>query len=132
MIAKNNIFNIRYTTQTKWTGQIGQNKGFVEFDTREHAIRAWLVLMRTYRKKHGCDTIEKIITRFAPPIQNNTRAYINFCVGYTGLKRNDQIAYNMDYCRLGVAMAKIETNSVITGIEIWDVADTYNIKIVKQ
>ena len=48
------------------------------------------------------------------------------------LKRNDQIAFNMDYCRLGVAMAKIETNSVITGIEIWDVADTYNIKIVKQ
>ena len=30
MIAKNNIFNIRYTTQTKWTGQIGQNKGFPE------------------------------------------------------------------------------------------------------
>ena len=102
MIAKNNIFNIRHAAQTKWTGQIGQNKGFVEFDTREHAIRAWLVLMRTYR------------------------------VGYTGLKRNDQITLNMDYCRLGVAMAKIETNSLITAIEIWDVADTYNIKIVKQ
>lgn len=132
MIAKNNIFNIRHAAQTKWTGQIGQNKGFVEFDTREHAIRAWLVLMRTYRKKYGCDTIEKIITSFAPPIENNTRAYINFCVGYTGLKRNDQITLNMDYCRLGVAMAKIETNSLITAIEIWDVADTYNIKIVKQ
>ena len=40
MIAKNNIFNIRYAAQTKWMGQTGENKGFVEFDTREHAIRA--------------------------------------------------------------------------------------------
>ena len=46
MIARNNIFNIR-ANGAKWIGQIGANKGFAEFDTKEHAIRAWLVLMRT-------------------------------------------------------------------------------------
>ena len=74
MIARNNIFNIR-ANGAKWVGQIGANKGFAEFDTQEHAIRAWLVLMRTYRKKYGLTTIRGIINRFAPPTENNTENF---------------------------------------------------------
>ena len=60
MIAKNNIFNIR-AGGAKWIGMTGTRKGFVEFDNREHAIRAWLVLMRTYRRRYGCKTIRTIV-----------------------------------------------------------------------
>ena len=77
MIAKNNIFNIR-ANGAKWIGQTGANKGFAEFDTQEHAIRAWLVLMRTYRRKHGLTTIRGIINRFAPPSENNTDKYVRY------------------------------------------------------
>ena len=45
MIAKNNIFNIR-AGRAQWLGMTGTCKGFVEFETREHGIRAWLVLMQ--------------------------------------------------------------------------------------
>ena len=43
MIAKNNIFNIRKGPKA-WKGETGATKGFVEFETREHGIRAWIVL----------------------------------------------------------------------------------------
>ena len=52
MIAKNNIFNIRKGLGPKWKGETGVCKGFVEFETREHGIRAWIVLMRTYRRRY--------------------------------------------------------------------------------
>ena len=60
MIAKNNIFNIR-ANGSSWIGMKGTRKGFVEFDTREHGIRAWLVLMRTYRRKYACVTMRSIV-----------------------------------------------------------------------
>ena len=51
MIAKNNIFNIR-AGKAQWLGMTGTCKGFVEFETREHGIRAWLVLMRNYLRRN--------------------------------------------------------------------------------
>lgn len=54
MIAKNNIFNIRKGLGAKWQGETGARKGFVEFETREYGIRAWIVLMHNYRVKHKC------------------------------------------------------------------------------
>ena len=78
MIAKNNIFNIR-AGRAQWLGMTGTCKGFVEFETREHGIRAWLVLMRNYRRRYGCRTIRQIVTRFAPPSENNTERYIRYC-----------------------------------------------------
>jgi hypothetical protein len=50
MIGKNNIFNIR-AGRAEWQGMTGTRKGFVEFIDQEHAIRAWLVLMRNYRRQ---------------------------------------------------------------------------------
>jgi hypothetical protein len=47
MIAKNNIFNIR-AGRAQWLGMTGTCKGFVEFETREHGIRAWLVVRESY------------------------------------------------------------------------------------
>ena len=105
MIAKNNIFNIR-ANGAKWVGQTGANKGFAEFDTQEHAIRAWLVLMRTYRKKYGLTTIRGIINRFAP-ITNKATYYV-----------------------LGQAMARMETGTGLSYDVIASVANKFNIRII--
>ena len=66
MIADNNIFNIRYNKRNKWIGQTGSKRGFVCFDTKEHAIRAAFLLLVGYIRR-GIDTPRKVITRFAPP-----------------------------------------------------------------
>lgn len=39
--------------------------------------RAMFVLLDTYKRRHGCDTLRKMIGRYAPPVENNTAAYIN-------------------------------------------------------
>ena len=110
MIAKNNIFNIR-ANGAKWVGQIGSNKGFVEFDTQEHTIRAWLVMMRTYRRKHGLTTIRGIINRFAPPTENNTEKYIRYCCTVTLKGSMEPITNRATYYVLGQAMARMETGT---------------------
>ena len=130
MIARNNIFNIR-ANGAKWVGQTGSNKGFVEFDTQEHAIRAWLVLMRTYRRKHGLTTIRDIIRRFAPPSENNTEKYVLFCCTMTLKGSTEPITNKATYYVLGQAMARMETGTSLSYDAIATVANKFNIRIIK-
>lgn len=39
--------------------------------------RAMFVLLDTYKRRHGCDTLRQMISRYAPPVENNTAAYID-------------------------------------------------------
>jgi hypothetical protein len=45
----------------------------------------------SYQDKHGCDTIREIISRWAPPFENNTTAYINAVAKWVGVGPDDQI-----------------------------------------
>lgn len=75
MIGKNNPFNIRKGT-SKWVGQTGIRRGFCEFDTLEHGVRAAaIIIFRSYWRK-GFQSPHDIINRFAPPVENNTSAYV--------------------------------------------------------
>lgn len=129
MIAKNNIFNIR-ASKTNWVGKTGSKKGFVEFDTEEHGIRAWLVLMRTYRRRYGCTTIRQIVTRFAPPTENATERYIQFVCGQTLLTPDTTLTCRLDYCFLAVAMARMETGTWIEATAVLEVMKKYDIEII--
>ena len=132
MIAKNNIFNIR-KGPNKWTGETGARKGFVEFETREHGIRAWIVLMRTYRLKHRCGTVRAIITRYAPPTDNNdTQAYIKYCRERVYKSDTTWLSTTADYVRLGCAMAKMETGTVLTAQDIYDVMRKFNVHFLSD
>ena len=129
MIAKNNVFNIR-AGQAQWVGMTGTRKGFVEFDTREHAIRAWLVLMRNYRRWYDCKTIRRIVTRFAPPTENQTERYIRYCCEGVMLDADCPLPKQEDYAFLGKYMARMETGTAVTANEILEVMNKYNIEIV--
>lgn len=129
MIGKNNIFNIR-AGQAQWLGMTGTRRGFVEFDTREHGIRAWLVLMRNYRRLYGCKTVRQIVSRFAPPTENETEQYIKFCCKGVMLDADCALTAPTDYAFLGKYMARMETGTAVTANEILDIMKKYNITIV--
>lgn len=75
MIGKNNPFNIRKGT-SMWVGQTGIRRGFCEFDSMEHGVRAAaIIIFRSYWSK-GFQSPSDIINRFAPPKENNTSAYV--------------------------------------------------------
>lgn len=98
-IKRNNPGNIRFTPSVNWKGQVGNEGGFVRFDTLQNGYRAQLLLLNGYVKK-GFNTLDKIITRYAPPTDNNpTRAYIgsygvNFVSAGTSINPNAVIAVN--------------------------------------
>ena len=131
MIAKNNIFNIR-AGRAQWLGMTGTRKGFVEFDTQEHGIRAWLILMRTYRKAYGCRTIRQIVSKFAPPTENQTERYIRYCCQTVVLGDNADIGQDIMYAMLGVAMARMETGTALDVGTISEIMKKYNISIVNN
>ena len=129
MIGKNNIFNIR-AGQAQWLGMTGTRRGFVEFETREYGIRAWLVLMRNYRRRYGCRTIRQIVTRFAPPTENQTERYIRFCAQGVMLDADCEMTALVDYAFLGKYMARMETGTAVTAEEILEVMNKFNITIL--
>lgn len=87
-LRNNNPGNIRFSAGNQWTGKIpfDQNsdfsgnpsnvvRAFEQFIDIKHGLRAKMVLIYNYINS-GDNTIAKIITRFAPPTENNTSGYI--------------------------------------------------------
>lgn len=73
----NNPLNIRYNPQNQWRGQTGQDKGFCVFKNKAYGFRAGFIILGNYIK-NGINTIEQIVSRWAPPSENNTENYIRF------------------------------------------------------
>ncbi len=75
-LRNNNPLNIRKSS-TQFVGETyGQDAAFKTFKTMAYGYRAAFVILRTYYKKYGCNTVGKIIKRWAPPTENNTTNYI--------------------------------------------------------
>lgn len=77
-IINNNPGNVRRTETTSWKGQEATqtDPAFVQFVTAEYGIRAIVRIMTSY-KREGLNTIQQAINRWAPPVENNTVAYVN-------------------------------------------------------
>lgn len=75
-IRNNNPGNIRIG-KTRWRGQSAEqnDSAFVAFDTPLHGLRALMRTLLTYHLKHGLDTVESIVNRWAPPHENATDHY---------------------------------------------------------
>lgn len=73
----NNPGNIIKSSIT-WLGKIfSKDSKFEQFDTMQNGVRALMKLLRSYYYTHKLTTIRQIINKYAPPIENETDAYIN-------------------------------------------------------
>ena len=78
-LRNNNPINIR-RSKSKWLGEVDSLGGqrdtaFCQFASLAYGYRACAKLLQTYQKKYKLYILEKIIGRWAPPNENNTRAY---------------------------------------------------------
>ena len=76
-IVSNNPGNIRFTG-VQWDGlddppQDARN--FCRFVTMSDGVRALAKVLLAYQDKHNLHTIREMITRLAPPSENNTGGY---------------------------------------------------------
>lgn len=76
-LRNHNPLNIRKTGDC-WQGiaKVQSDKAFVVFETNQYGYRAAFRLFKTYKNKYGCNTLRKIITKWAPPAENDTEKYI--------------------------------------------------------
>lgn len=77
-IRNNNPGNIRYGAN--WQGLNPDGKkidpAFCVFTAPVYGIRALAKVLTNYKKIHNLNTVRQIISRYAPPNENQTTAYI--------------------------------------------------------
>lgn len=90
-IRNNNPGNIRKTA-IAWRGEIeGKDPEFEAFETLEHGVRAMAKTLLTYYRVHKLKTVGWIISRWAPPSENDTLAYIRSVSKALGVEPDETI-----------------------------------------
>jgi hypothetical protein len=89
-IKNNNPGNIR-KSDIRWQGKVvGTDPAFESFSSPEYGIRAMGRILRSYQRD-GFDTVAEMIDRWAPPVENNTNAYVNAVAQAIGLAPHDKV-----------------------------------------
>lgn len=129
-IRNNNPLNIR--KGCKWIGlkPTQTDKEFCQFTCMVYGIRAGLITLRTYICKHKCNTIEKIISRWAPRKENDTAAYIRAVAKRTSLATDLplRIEDKKELCSLVSAMIEVECGR---SVDIDTIRMSYNLAFSK-
>lgn len=109
-LRNNNPGNIRIS-DTPWKGKLAASKDpeFETFDTPVDGIRAIARLLMTYFDEYGLNTVTSIITRWAPPNENNTHAYIRAVCESSGYEPDAVLTLSADtLCKLVPAIIRQE------------------------
>jgi len=93
-IRNHNPGNIRWGDP--WQGLVPKakrtDKAFCQFQSAAYGIRALAITLITYQDKHKLRTIRQIITRWAPPTDNNnTQSYIHAVARQTDRKPDQEL-----------------------------------------
>ena len=81
-VRNHNPGNIDRSARMTWRGEdrsdaaLQREPRFCVFRTPEHGFRALAVLLRNYGRLHKLRTVRGVIHRWAPPIENDTGAYV--------------------------------------------------------
>lgn len=97
-IRNNNPLNIRIGNDWKGERPNAKDKSFEEFTSMEYGIRAGFIILRKYITGYNgltqkFNTIEKMISRWAPTVENNTAAYISQVSKMTGIPATLKISF---------------------------------------
>jgi len=121
-IRNNNPLNIR--VGNNWKGEVSQptDHAFEQFTEMKWGVWAAFVVLRNYIVRHKCNTIRKIISRWAPANENNTQAYIATVSQRANIKPDEVI--NVDNtCQmiaLLLAMCYVENGQEISLDDVVD------------
>lgn len=110
-LKNNNPLNIR-RNNTEWKGlaKVQTDKSFFRFVAPEWGYRAAFITLRNYRKIHKLKTLRQWITRWAPPIENDTEAYISYVCNKCKCSPDEEPDINNKHqmCAIVSAMSFVE------------------------
>lgn len=110
-LRNHNPLNIRHG-KSRWQGMRKDqtDREFVQFTTPAYGYRAAFLLLRTYIDLYKCDTLERVIHRWAPPQENLTYIYVSRVVGITGMSADTRLKSDdgNQMVPLVMAMSRVE------------------------
>ena len=114
-IRNNNPLNIR--VGNKWKGEVSHptDKQFEQVVSMEWGVRAAVIILRRYIRRYGLNTIARIIAKWAPANENNTRAYVKAVATKVGISPDAQVKYEDEQlmCSIADAMIRVECGQSI-------------------
>lgn len=117
-IRNNNPGNIRWGSD--WKGLVPQaertDKSFCQFVDVKYGIRAIARILLNYRSRQGMknvgntgiDTVREMISRWAPPNENDTEAYIQAVAKSCGVSANQPVDLTNDAIMLGLVKSIVK------------------------
>lgn len=77
--------NIR-RSRVRYRGEVhpSRDPDFKQFESMEWGYRAMFVLLDTYHRRYGLDTVRGMIARYAPSVENDTARYVRTVCEMTG------------------------------------------------
>lgn len=122
----NNFGNIR-RSKDKWKGLCSEQTDpeFFQFISPAYGYRALLKLLINYNKLYGCKTIRDYISRWAPPIENDTESYIMAVCKMMGVGSAHELNVEdkSEMCKMAASISKVENGIPATMSDIyagWD------------
>lgn len=110
-VRNNNPLNIRIGNT--WLGEVPNptDSEFEQFVSVAYGLRAAFCILRRYINRYQRNTINKIVSTWAPGTKNNTSLYIGFVAQRLGIGSDDVINYSDTelMVKLVQAMAKYES-----------------------
>lgn len=94
-LRNNNPGNIRRTSD-QWQGlsPSQSDPAFFQFTEAKWGIRAMAKLLKNYQTRYGLGTVQDIINRWAPPVENDTGSYVRHVANVVGVSPTDPISLN--------------------------------------
>ncbi len=89
-VANKNPGNLQKNGNDKWQGLSKEQNdpSFFQFDSAVYGIRALARTLLAYQDRNSCECVSDLISRWAPPMENNTEAYISAVCALTGVGRH--------------------------------------------
>lgn len=119
-LRNNNPLNIRYVAKNRWQGRVPaalrKDEDFEEFIALYWGFRAAFILIFNYMSKYGKDTIEEIISTWAPASDGNaTGWYIEEVAERIGIPSDEHISFRNGKIMMQLVqeMARVECGKFI-------------------
>ena len=117
-LRNNNPLNIRLGDDWLGLQKLSVDKEFCVFATMPYGYRAAFKVLRNYYDLNNCKTLRRIITRWAPPSENDSDAYLRAVMKKTGIRDADSVLPNPCFIQnkglwkdIILAMAEVENGT---------------------
>ena len=120
-LRNNNPGNIRQNG-IRYTGEVqpSLDGAFKQFEKMEYGYRAMFVVLHTYARKHGINTIERMIARYAPATENHTQKYIDAVSEWSGVPATSHLTTTNAEVMIPIvaAMSRVENGEAAVMSEV--------------